>query len=84
MEAGWLAEAEVAENWSLVNAPLGDPGSGRARYGAAMFFYKRGELSAEVLETYRICCRLDGENPLALLRRHGQGEAWLQRFSADS
>ena len=84
MEAGALAEAEVAENWSLVNAPLGDLGSGRTRYGAAMFLYKRGELGAEVLETYRICCRLDEEDPLALLRRHGQGDAWLARISTQA
>ena len=61
-------DAEVAENWALVNTPLGEEWSGRARYAAAMFFYLRGEMSADTLEVYRICSRLDAEDPLAILR----------------
>ena len=37
----------------LIHAPLGVPGSGRVRYGAAMALYTRGGLSAEALEVYR-------------------------------
>ena len=44
---------EVRENWMLVNTPLGEEWSGRTRYAAAMFFHKRGEMSAEALEVYR-------------------------------
>ena len=60
---------EVAEQWALVNTPLGEAWSGRTRYAAAMYFHKRGELSADALEVYRICSRLDGENPAVDHRR---------------
>lgn len=47
--------------------PLGAPGSGRLRYGAAMTLYQAGELTAEVLEAYRIASPLDAENPATIL-----------------
>jgi hypothetical protein len=72
---------DVAENWALVNTPLGQNWSGRARYAAAMFFYKRGEMNAETLEVYRICARLDAQDPLEIIRDHGVGRDWLQRMS---
>lgn len=75
-------EAEIAENWALVNTPLGEAWSGRARYAAAMFFYKRGEMNAETLEVYRICSRLDHEDPLPILRDRGVGQDWLTRIEA--
>ncbi len=53
------AEAEAAEQWGLINTPLGEKWSGRTRYAAAMYFYKRDEMNAETLEVYRICARLD-------------------------
>ena len=40
------AQLEVAEQWELVNTPLGEKWSGRTRYAAAMFFYKRDEMTA--------------------------------------
>jgi hypothetical protein len=73
-------EREIAENWALVNTPLGESWSGRARYAAAMFFYKRGDMNAETLEVYRICSRLDAENPLAIVRDRGIGKEWLKRM----
>lgn len=73
---------EAAENWALVNTPLGEPWSGRTRYAAAMYFYKRGEMSAEALEVYRICSRLDSEDPLSIIRDRGVGREWLQRIEA--
>jgi hypothetical protein len=76
-EAG---DPEAAENWALVNTPLGAHWSGRARYAAAMFFYKRGEMSAETLEVYRICARLDSEDPLPIIRDRGVGADWLKRM----
>jgi len=75
---------EAAEQWALVNTPLGEPWSGRARYAAAMFFHKRGELSAEALEVYRICARLDSQDPLPIIRERGVGKAWLERFRTDT
>lgn len=41
---------EAAEQWELINTPLGEKWSGRTRDAAAMFFYRRGEMSAETLE----------------------------------
>jgi hypothetical protein len=71
---------DVAKNWALVNTPLGQDWSGRARYAAAMFFYKRGEMNAETLEVYRICARLDAQDPLAIIRDRGVGEDWVKRM----
>jgi hypothetical protein len=75
-----IDDPEAAENWALINTPLGESWSGRARYAAAMFFYKRGEMNAETLEVYRICSRLDSEDPLAIIRDRGVGEDWLNRI----
>ena len=75
-------EGEAAENWALINTPLGEPWSGRTRYAAAMFFYKRGEINAETLEVYRICSRLDREDPLSIIGDRGVGKAWLARMQA--
>ncbi len=51
-----------------LKTPVGAPGSGNARYAAAMYFYKRGMLSAELLEVYRKCCKFDHEDPHAMAR----------------
>lgn len=75
-------EAEEAEQWALVTTPLGEPWSGRTRYAAAMYFYKRGEMSAEVLEVYRLCSRLDAEDPLEIIEDRGVDAAWLARVRA--
>jgi hypothetical protein len=73
-------ELEAAEQWELVNTPFGEKWSGRTRYAAAMFFYKRDEMSAETLEVYRICARLDSENPLPIIRDRGVGKDWLRKI----
>ncbi|MBX3568596.1 MAG: hypothetical protein KF914_11095 [Rhizobiaceae bacterium] len=73
---------EIAEQWELVNAPLGEHWSGRARYAAAMFFHKRGDMNLETLEVYRLCSRLDNENPLPIIRQRGIGKGWLERFES--
>lgn len=52
----------------LLNEPLGLPGSGNTRYSAAMYFYKRGEISADLLEVYRKCCKFDAEDPVKVAR----------------
>ena len=77
-----MEQDEVARNWELIAQPLGQEWSGRARYAAAMFFYARGEMSAEVLEVYRICSRLDSEDPISVLRRWQLGDDWIRKFQA--
>jgi Dimethlysulfonioproprionate lyase len=52
-------------------APLGQPGSGRVRYGAAMALWRQGAISAAVLEVYRIASAHDGRDPLTMLRERG-------------
>jgi hypothetical protein len=54
-----------------LNAPIGVPGSGRVRYGAAMELWRAGRISAEVLEVYRVTSAHDGRDPMAVLRAAG-------------
>lgn len=56
---------------AYLSAPLGQPGSGRVRYGAAMALYATGRISAEVLEVYRVTAAHDGRDPLMILRENG-------------
>lgn len=72
---------DVAENWRLITTPLGDVWSGRARYGAAMFFYQKGDMDAETLEVYRLCSRLDHQDPAAIMRDRQVGFDWLSRLA---
>ena len=51
--------------------PPGQPGSGRVRYGAAMELWRQGQISAEVLEVYRVAAAHDSRDPLAALRDAG-------------
>mgnify|MGYP006000012131 CR=1 FL=1 len=60
-----------ARQKSLLSMDIGLPGSGAVRYGAAMYFYQRGDITAELLEIYRCCCKLDNEDPLDLARFEG-------------
>jgi hypothetical protein len=55
----------------MLATPFDEPMSGRIRYAAAMYFYQRGMISAECLEVYRICSRLDHEDPRPFLARLG-------------
>jgi hypothetical protein len=55
----------------FLDAPLGQPGSGRVRYGAAMALYAQGQISAEVLEVYRVASAHDGRDPAVILREMG-------------
>lgn len=76
------SDTEEAENWRLILTPLGEEWSGRARYAAAMYFYKRGDMNAEALEVYRLSSRLDSQDPLPIIRERGIGDAWLERLEA--
>ncbi len=80
---GAAGDAEFQEQWELVNTPLGEEWSGRTRYAAAMFFHKRGDMSYETLEVYRLCSRLDNEDPLSIIRDRGVGKAWLERMGRE-
>jgi Dimethlysulfonioproprionate lyase len=55
----------------FLHAPLGQAGSGRVRYGAAMALWRDGKISDEVLEVYRIAAAHDARDPLADLRERG-------------
>jgi hypothetical protein len=74
--------AEDLTFWREVLAPTGVEWSGRARYAAAMHFHLKGMMPAEVLEIYRICSRLDAEDPLDALRAYRMGADWIARAVA--
>jgi Dimethlysulfonioproprionate lyase len=61
----------MPDTLDLLHAPLGVPGSGRVRYGAAMELWRQGALSAEVLEVYRVTSAHDTRDPLLALREQG-------------
>ena len=50
---------------------FGQPGSGRLRYAAAMYFNRQGLISDDALEVYRICSADDAEDPATLLSQRG-------------
>jgi hypothetical protein len=56
---------------TLLHAPLGQPGSGRLRYGAAMALWREGVISSEVLEVYRVAAAHDARDPLDVLAERG-------------
>ena len=39
-------------------------------------------MAADVLEVYRLCSRLDYQDPLAIVRDRGVGKEWLKRMEA--
>ncbi len=65
---------EDVSQLELLDAAFDEPMSGRVRYAAAMYFYQRGMISAECLEVYRICSRLDHEDPGPFLASLGLAE----------
>lgn len=54
-----------------LHAPLGVPGSGRVRYGAAMALFRLGVLSEAQLDVYREASPHDGRDPAQLLAERG-------------
>lgn len=76
-----MAEEDL-DLWRQIFSPTGVEWSGRARYAAAMHFHLNGEMSAEVLEIYRICSRLDDEDPLDALRAYHMGADWIATAEA--
>jgi hypothetical protein len=71
MQSQEAARAEDRRQLDLLAAPFDEEMSGRTRYSAAMYFYQRGLISAECLEVYRICARIDHENPAPFLEKLG-------------
>ena len=65
------ANKEEAQQLELLNSPVGPVGSGYVRYGAAMYFYRQNRMSAQLLEIYRICCKLDAEDPVVVAGQFG-------------
>ncbi|MCB1451682.1 MAG: hypothetical protein KDJ67_16480 [Nitratireductor sp.] len=63
---------EMAMQIRLLNIPLGWPGSGMIRYGAAMYLHSRGQMDDALLEAYRICCKLDGDDPIEVMQLRRQ------------
>lgn len=49
--------------YQLLKTPLGINGSGYTRYTAAMWMFQNGLMNSEKLESYRICCKHDFEDP---------------------
>ena len=64
-------ESKTEHQRALLDTPVGVPGSGYTRYAAAMFLYNEAGMSAEMLEIYRRCCKLDHEDPLDLAAHEG-------------
>lgn len=56
---------------ALIGTVLGQRGSGRARYGAAMALFRDGHITAAQLEVYRIASARDAADPAALLAERG-------------
>ena len=56
---------------ALLRSELGAPGSGVARYAAAMHFYTQGLMSHQMLEIYRVCSKLDKEDPIKVALYEG-------------
>ena len=57
----------MSDLWAELASAPGPKGSGRLRYGAAMALHQQGHLGDAVLEVYRICSLLDGQDPGVLL-----------------
>lgn len=58
--------SEYSQQRAALLSAVGAPGSGALRYTAAMYFYKRDEMTAQMLEIYRSCSKFDHEDPVAI------------------
>ena len=71
MTKGIFKMSEAETQRQFLTTAIGTPGSGATRYAAAMYFFKNGKLSAEMLEIYRRCSKFDTDDPLDLARYEG-------------
>lgn len=60
---------KTAQQLEFLAMPVGEPGSGRVRYTAAMHLYQNRLIADEVLEVFRICAPDDRLDPQAELAR---------------
>lgn len=67
---------------ALLNTPLGQPGSGRLRYGAAMYFQQQGKLDTRILEAFRMAAANDAEAVDLVLAAHNIDAAALVALRA--
>lgn len=56
---------------ALLNTPLGEPGSGRVRYGAAMQLFCAGLISEAQLDVYLEAAAHDARDPALILTDRG-------------
>lgn len=63
-----MPSAPMDDALKLLHAPLGEPGSGRVRYAAAMELWVRGMISEGQLDAYRDASPHDGRDPLSMLQ----------------
>jgi hypothetical protein len=68
---GWPIVATMDDPLRRINEPLGLPGSGRVRYGAAMALYQAGLIGPLELEVYREAAAFDRRDPALILRERG-------------
>jgi hypothetical protein len=61
----------MTDAWAQIRTPLGQPGSGRVRYAAAMALYVDGWITAAQLEAYREMAAHDGRDPALALDDRG-------------
>lgn len=73
---------EDREVLEALATPLGQAGSGRVRYAAAMHFNRLGRLSDAALEVYRICSVRDRDDPAAMLAERRIGAAPVLQAAA--
>ncbi len=66
-----IVTEEDARQREHLTARVGGCGSGYVRYSAAMYFYMRGMIGDEALEVYRVCCKIDQEDPRPTLQKLG-------------
>ena len=71
MSRTFADQNELNEQRKMLNMGLGIPGSGAARYSAAMYFYQQGKISIDLLEIYRRCSKFDHDDPIRLARQEG-------------
>lgn len=63
----FTATDEERRERRLLDTPLGEKGSGRVRYAAAMYLHGRGLMGNAELEAYRICAKDDAADPRSVL-----------------
>ncbi|GAA6194370.1 hypothetical protein [Phaeobacter sp. NW0010-22] len=68
---------EFNKQKTILYARVGPPGSGAARYAAAMYFYNMKLMPVEMLEIYRRCSKFDDEDPNDLATYEGVQDCLL-------